>query len=459
MTNGTALLAATTNDIPTNSIVLHSDSSGQVSVWVYFPPANSNPPDSTILVGASTGSNSVAVSVNEFVPLGHWTFNDTNTWVGEGGQLPLLTSNLLGIPSWSSNAVLVDSSSPAMLAYNIAETNGNTNITCQTGSVLFWFKPDWSSPGVGGSGPGTWGRLLEMGHNDSDLSTMSWLTSSTNGWWALYLSPDGTQLLFGTSTNGGGMTNLRADISWYSNEWYQIALTYSPTDSALYVDGRLLANGVGVTCFPNADELSNGFRIGSDQNGNNQAAGTFDELESFDYPLAAVNAATYNSEVPDWWEVKYFGRAGMDPNFDPAGDGSTLLKDYDYGRDPNVINFSLSVTNPYVNNSTVPVQINIQNGEPSLMAVAINTTNVVVVPNQAFFIESNFLATPWQPYASNIVVSLNSGDGDYYVWVGSKGLSPEAGQSWQGIRLTVDTVSPILTITNPAIRDGYRQHK
>ena len=166
------------------------------------------------------------------------------------------------------------------------------------------------------------------------------------------LNPDGTQLLFGTSTNGGGMTNLTANISWYSNEWHQIALTYSPTGSALYVDGQLLANGAGVTYYPNADELTNGFRIGGDQDGNNQAGGAFDELETFNYPLAAANTYTHSGDIPDWWEVKYFNQTGLDPNFQPAWDGWTLLLDYQQGKDPNVISFSLSVTNQYVNTNT-----------------------------------------------------------------------------------------------------------
>jgi uncharacterized Zn-binding protein involved in type VI secretion len=406
-------------------------------------------------VSASSGANSTAVTVNEFIPLGHWTFNDTNTWIGEEGQLPLLATNVAGVPNWSSNAVWVDISSPALLSYNVVETNGTTNITCQTGSVLFWFKPDWSSTNAGGNGPGAWGRLIEMGSNDSDLSTNSWLVDSTNGWWSLYLSPDGTQLLFGTSTNGGGMTNLSANVSWYSNEWHQIALTCSPTGSALYVDGQLLTNGAGVIYFPNADELANGFRIGSDQDGNNQAGGAFDELETFDYPLAAANTYTHGGDIPDWWELKYFGRTGLNPDTNPNGGASPWYKSlryyYQHGIDPNVINFSLSAANHYGNSSTVPVQINIQIGVPSCMAVAVNATNFVVVPSQPFDINSNLIATPWQPYNnSNLVVPLNSGDGDYYVWVGLRGLSHDASITWQGTRLTLDTVPPILTITNPA---------
>ncbi len=322
--------------------------------------------------------------------------------------------------------MLVDASNPASLSYNVVETNGSTNINCQVGSVLFWFKPDWSSANAGGSGPGTWGRLVEMG---------SYNPAFTNGWWGLYLSPDGTQLLFGTSANGGGMTNLTAIVSWYSNEWYQIALTYSSTGSALYVDGQLLANGAGVTYFPNADELTDGFRIGSDQDGNDQAAGAFDELETFNYPLDAANTYTHGSEIPDWWEVKYFGRVGMDPNFAPAGDGFTLLVDYERGLDPNVIRFNLEFPSSHVNTNAVTGINSIISGTPSYMAVLVNDTN------QADAV--------WQAYSPNVVINLDAGDGDYSVMVGLRGSPPDAAQTWLETTLTLDTVPLVLTVSSP----------
>ena len=449
VTNGTALLAVTTNDTPVTSLALRTDTNGQVKAWIYFPPASSNSPDSTIVASAFSGTNSVTDIVNEFIPLAHWRFDNTNTWVGEEGQLPLLAANVVGIPDWSSNAVLVDNASQAVLAYNVAETNGDTNITCQTGSLMFWFKPDWSSANVGGNGPGGWGRLIEMGDNNPDLSTNSWTLDSTNGWWALYLSPDGTQLSFSTSTNGGGMTNLSANVAWFSNEWYQITLTYSPTDSALYVDGQLLANGAGVTYYPNTNELANGFRIGSDENGKNQAEGAFDELQTFDYPLSADEAATYDSQIPDWWEVEYFGRAGLDPEFQLAGDGFTLLLDYQRSRDPNAINFSLSATNQYVNTNTVPVQINVVSGEPAFMAIMIENPNRPDAKYQPYGTTLNFSNATWQPYSPNIIASLNSGDGGYNVRVAVKGLSPDAQTTWQPMPLILDTVPPVLVVTNP----------
>ncbi|HUA65491.1 MAG TPA: LamG-like jellyroll fold domain-containing protein [Alphaproteobacteria bacterium] len=449
VTNGTALLATTTNGTPVGSLVLRTDANGQIRVWVYFPPADSNVPDSTIVARAFSGSNSVTDTINEFIPLGHWRFDDTNTWVGEAGQLPLSVTNVVGVPNWSSNAVLVDSVDQAVLTYHVVETNGHANLNCQSGSLLFWFKPDWSSANVGGNGPGHWGRLMEMGANDPDLSSGTWMTSSTNGWWALYLSPDGRQLSFGTSTNGGGTANLTASIAWVSNEWYQIALTYSLAGSALYVNGQLLANGAGVTYYPDANELANGFRIGSDSSGSNQAKGAFDELQIFDYPRSATNTATYDSQLPDWWELKYFGRTGLDPEFQPAEDGFTLLLDYQRGRDPNVISVSLWATNRYVNTNAVPVQIDVLGGEPVFMAIMIDNTNPPDAKYQPFATTLNFSNAIWQPYSPSIIASLDAGDGDYNVWVGVKGLAPEAQPAWQWMPLILDTVPPMLVVTNP----------
>ena len=55
----------------------------------------------------------------------------------------------------------------------------------------------------------------------------------------------------------------------------------------------------------------------------------------------------------------------------------------------------------------------------------------------------------WQPYHPNIIASLNAGDGDYNVWVGVKGFAPDAQPAWQWMPLILDTVPPVLVVTNP----------
>ncbi len=77
--------------------------------------------------------------------LARWHF-DTNSWVGEQGQMPLTAStNLQSVADWSTNAVRINSTNSASLKYRDYEANGNANINLRNGSVSFWFSPDWSS--------------------------------------------------------------------------------------------------------------------------------------------------------------------------------------------------------------------------------------------------------------------------------------------------------------------------
>ena len=319
--NGTNLIAGATNAnlMLTN---IQPTNAGNYSVSI------------TNIAGSLTSSNAV-LTVGLAVRLGYWRFDNSNTWVGEAGQLPLLTNWLTAVSSWSTNAVQVDNTNGARLVYRSVETNGNVNISCQKGTIRFWFKPDWASTNAGGSGLSGAGRLIELGNQ-----------TTTNGWWALAFNPGGTQLTFGTQTNGVGMTNLVAPIAWTSNFWHQIALTYSASGSTLYLDGVAVTNGSGPVYYPNAGEQTNGFKIGSDSNGTNQAQGAFDEMETFNYQLSASAIATnYQTLISqdsngdgmaDIWEMNYFGTLNVNPNGNPAGDGLTNLQKYQAGLNPNV---------------------------------------------------------------------------------------------------------------------------
>ncbi|MGD0253810.1 MAG: hypothetical protein ABSC01_14080 [Verrucomicrobiota bacterium] len=140
--------------------------------------------------------------------------------------------------------------------------------------------------------------------------------------------------------------------------------------------------------------------------------------------------------TPDWWFWEYFGTVALsDTNLDSTGT-HTLLYDYQNGIDPNVIQFSLQFTNYYVNTLNAPVQLNIFGGVPSYMAVLVNDTD------QADAV--------WQPYtSSNIVATLGSADGTYTIFVGLRGLPPDATQTWRWASVTLYSDAPMLTITNP----------
>jgi hypothetical protein len=129
------------------------------------------------------------------------------------------------------------------------------------------------------------------------------------------------------------------------------------------------------------------------QNGGRQTLALFAE----DWTGVTENGNT----TPDWWFWEYFGTTELsDTNLDSTD--NTLLYDYTNGIDPNVIAFTLSATNFYVNQTNVPVQIEVSAGIPSFYAVLVNDTNTALAK--------------WLPYTgANLTVSLGSTQGTYLV--------------------------------------------
>jgi hypothetical protein len=225
--------------------------------------------------------NGINPTVFNKARLDHWAFDNTNVWQTENGQSPLVATNVAIVPSWSflaTNAALVNNPNTALLCYPNKSAVGNANIAFRSGTLRFMFQPNWSSVDAGGTGPGDSARLIETGAYSPNFTT---------DWWALYFSPDGNQMIFAGSSGGVACTNLVASISFVSNLWYQVVLTYTLTSSALYVDCQLVTNGTGTGYYLKNTDLSGNFRIGTDANGNNQALGAFDELETFNYALSA----------------------------------------------------------------------------------------------------------------------------------------------------------------------------
>jgi len=141
--------------------------------------------------------------------------------------------------------------------------------------------------------------------------------------------------------------------------------------------------------------------------------------------------------IPDWWIWLYFGNLSQTAtNLDSQG--NSLLYDYTNGLDPNVVAFTLSATNRYVNQSTAPLQIGLLAGTPSYYAVLINDTNPA--------------GATWLSYPGpNLTANLGATDGVYAVSVGLRGLPPSAQQTWQTVQLTRDTLAPVVVITNPIV--------
>lgn len=324
--------------------------------------------------------------------LDSWSFDDTNAWTSDLGYAPVSFTNLSSSYLGEYSAVVVDSTNQAWLQYNVCETNGTTNLTVDQGGVMFWFAPYWSGTNEGGTGPGEWGRLLEVG---------SYTDDGSGSWWSIYVDPDGVNLYFSAQTNGSPATTyLSSPIDWTTNRWHMIALTYASTNSALYLDGELATNGPGLTVWPGPDVLTNGFFIGSDSNGLNQAHGMYDQLVTYAYPIDTniiSGAFYYNS----FW----------------------------YYADPlNFANFSSAPSQPQTN----PV-FNAVTGPGFLIPVRTNTTgcatsgniwitNVVAAKagtnmNLTFTIAGGYSGTAYDVFA-NSVLDFSSNTNRAWAWMG-----------------------------------------
>lgn len=233
---------------------------------------------STVLLAAATARATVPTPGTNYPWMDYWDFADTNNWTTFLNYQPISFNNLSSSLLPDGSALLLDSTNSAWLNYNVYETNGWTNITFVQGSLTAWVSPRWSSTNQGGPGPGVWGRLVDAG---------TFTTNSSIGWWSFYTDPAGANLYFSAQTNGASTNYLTVPISWTSNQWHNLALNYSSSNTALYIDGSLATNGPGMTIWPATNVLTNGFFIGSDETGAAQFHGRISAFTTYSYPLDA----------------------------------------------------------------------------------------------------------------------------------------------------------------------------
>jgi len=220
-----------------------------------------------------------------------FSFNDTN-WFGTNISSllssPMTATNVQNVDAWITKALQVTNNT-AKIQYRDVEANGAANINLRYGTIRFWFKPNWTSDG-GGGGTGTQARLIQVGTNGD----------TTNGWWSCYYNTNATNIIFESKTNNTGGVNLTAtNIFLVSNSWYQIVLIYTPTNCALYTNGVLAQTNTGTFYYPGLVVRTNGWSIGSDLSGTNQAKGIFEDLETFNYPLGTNDiVSNYEATKP-----------------------------------------------------------------------------------------------------------------------------------------------------------------
>jgi len=229
-------------------------------------------------------------------PLDSWSFQDSVGWTDDSSNAPISFTNLAFSSLGDGAALVVNTNVPAWLNYNIYEPGtGATNLIVNgPGSLTFWYAPAaWSSTNMGGNGPGQWTQLIDVGE---------WTNDASIGYWGLSVDPAGENLWFAAQDGAGNSYSLSTPISWTTNYFHFITLTYCSTNVAIYLDGELATNDSGgLNLWPYSAVLATGVYFGSDPNGLSSAQGSFNSVASYSYPLDASDIQT----LYEWNETYY----------------------------------------------------------------------------------------------------------------------------------------------------------
>jgi len=224
------------------------------------------------------------------VQLSSWSFNDPVGWTDDSGHAPISFTNLAFSNLGNGASLVVNADVPAWLKYNLVENDGTTNLTITNGSLSFWFAPaSWASADDGGIGPGPNGAQL--------INVGQWTATASYGYWGLSVDPEGANLWFQTQDGAGNSYSLAAPISWTTNYFHTITVTYCSTNVAIYLDGGLATNDPGgLNILPSVSALAGGINFGSDTNGLTQANGLFNSVVTYNAPLDAGTIAQTESQ-------------------------------------------------------------------------------------------------------------------------------------------------------------------
>jgi hypothetical protein len=249
-----------------------------------------------------------------------WTFSDTVNWTDVWGDAPLGFTNVAVSLSGNGTSLQIDTNLDAWMQYNTVQTPMSgpaaTNLT-MNGTWLFFFAPDWTSANTNsGSGPGVPGRLIEIGSSNA---------AANYGWLSLYVDSQGNHIYLSAQTNSGVTTNyLSAPISWVASNWHYLAVTLTPTNSALYIDSSNAASGPGLTILPPPNVYTNGFYVLSDSTGALQAHGAIDDLITYSNALTTNDLSQIFQGLEPYYVLNPLNQAGGFSAPPPPGPGLSL---------------------------------------------------------------------------------------------------------------------------------------
>jgi hypothetical protein len=254
-------------------------------------------------------------------PLDSWSFSDNVGWTDDNGNPPISFTNIASSDLGYGSSLAMETNVPAWLNYPIYETSGATNIVVNgSGSICLWYAGGWATTN---GGPGNPAQLVEAGESDSSI-----------GYFGLSIDSVGSNLWFASQDGAGDTYSLSAPISWTTNYFHFVTLTYSATNVSLYLDGQLATNDSGgLSIWPASAVIPNGVYFGSDTNGNSLADGLFNWVQTFGTVLDSNTVAEmYDQEIIYYeitpWNIPYMSAlnsATSSPSYTPTYEAITGL--------------------------------------------------------------------------------------------------------------------------------------
>ena len=179
------------------------------------------------------------------------------------------------------------------------------NLSPARGTLMFWFRPDWSTRTKTGShtllswrwADGQWAEP-KLGDGYGVLS---------DGWWESGGGADRFYLVFENQLYAH-TSHVREFVQ---NEWMHLAFTWEYTDrpvATLYVNGEKSGTATGRPC-PAVPAMRSPLYLGTDLGGygggERSADGTFDSLVVLSRPLSATEARdAFRAQEPEWRAIE-----------------------------------------------------------------------------------------------------------------------------------------------------------
>ncbi|MEI7733767.1 MAG: LamG-like jellyroll fold domain-containing protein, partial [Verrucomicrobiota bacterium] len=176
--------------------------------------------------------------------------------------------------SWSGESLLMTGETRSYCMIPAKGTRKRPNFSPNSGSIRLWFSVAWTSTALGGQGPGTHARLMEIAH----------VNARTPTGFALYFDPDGNTVYLSAYHAGQAVDIVHATVALEKDVFHQFGVVYGPEAVTLILDGKTIATNRGLPTLAHPSDLDNWLcYLGSNPGGLEKLQGRLDEIYFFPY--------------------------------------------------------------------------------------------------------------------------------------------------------------------------------